>query len=59
MGEDHPPMVWIKPGKPLANKPQQTVFVDVERNSPFLTVGSYPTDFPYLPMSPTESANEN
>ena len=45
MGEDHLPMVCAKTGKPQADKPQQTVFVDVERNSLLVMVSAYLTDY--------------
>ena len=45
MREDHPPMVWVKPGKRLADKPKRTVFVNVECNSPLVMVSDYLMDY--------------
>ena len=45
MGEDYPPMIWVKPGKPRADKPQQTVFVNAECNSLLVMVSAYLTDY--------------
>ena len=55
MGEDHPSMVWVKPGKPRADHPQQTVLVDVERNSLLVMDSAYLTDFtPYADIANIE-----